>query len=207
VCRLIVVTFPRWPSVESRPASHLRKACPRNSSGTAVIYSTLFGGDSDESGSAIAVDAIGNVYVTGNTTSTNFPTVHPFQPHLGGTDARNAFVIKIASDRTESLNLSGSLFFTGSSCPAGGPSCNANFVGWSGGFCHVPNGWTPFPGTEKALWEAHLNYEGDVAFGKTVALSGGRLDLLLQSQKLLSETVTNGTIVWPPLSHERSGVR
>jgi len=28
VCRLIVVTFPRWRSVESRPANCIRKACP-----------------------------------------------------------------------------------------------------------------------------------------------------------------------------------
>jgi hypothetical protein len=36
-----------------------------------------------------------------------------------------------------------------------------------------------------------------VAFGKTVTLLGGKFDLLSQGQKLLSETVTNGTIVWP----------
>jgi hypothetical protein len=175
-----------------------------NSGGTALIYSTFFGGavggepDADEEfGAGIAVDTIGNVYVAGSTPSTDFPVTQPFQSQLGGANTVNAFVLKIASDRAESLNLSGSVFFAGSSCETGGSSCNANVVGWSGGFGHVPNGWTPFPGTEKALWEAHLTSEGEVAFAKTVTLTGGKLDLVLQGQKLLSETVTNGTVVWP----------
>lgn len=171
-----------------------------NSTGTALIYSTYLGGSSEEFGSAIAVDSIGNVYVTGNTNSSNFLTVHALQPHLGAPGVTNAFVTKIASDRTDSLNLSGSVFFINSSCSGGSSSCNTKVVGWSGGFGHVPNGWIPFPGTEKALWEAHLTSEGEVAFGKTVTLTGGKLDLLIQGQKLLSETVTNGTVVWPESS-------
>src|SRR5260221_2869396 len=46
-----------------------------NPDGSALVYSTYLGGDnSDDSGWAIAVDAGGNAYVTGYTTSTNFPT-------------------------------------------------------------------------------------------------------------------------------------
>jgi hypothetical protein len=62
----------------------------------------------------------------------------------------------------------------------------------------VPNGWVPFPGDEKALWQANVNFQGEVAFGSTVNLLKGRLELLLRREKLLSETVTNGTVVWPP---------
>ncbi len=45
-----------------------------------LIYSTYIGGDGAESGNAIAVDASGNAYVTGTTSSVNFPvTLGAFQ--------------------------------------------------------------------------------------------------------------------------------
>ncbi|MGO9110793.1 MAG: beta strand repeat-containing protein, partial [Thermoguttaceae bacterium] len=45
-------------------------------------------------GSGIAVDASGSAYVTGYTSSTNFPTANALQPTLGG--GYNAFVAKIS---------------------------------------------------------------------------------------------------------------
>jgi hypothetical protein len=68
-----------------------------------LIYSTYLGGSSSDGGSGIAIDSAGNVYVTGTTTSTNFPTMNPLQPTCGGGCASNegdAFVSK--------LNVSGS---------------------------------------------------------------------------------------------------
>jgi len=66
-----------------------------------LVYSTYLGGSGDENslasgdqtGAAIAVDADGNAYVTGNTTSTNFPTANPMQPANGGPP--DAFVAKL----------------------------------------------------------------------------------------------------------------
>jgi len=53
-----------------------------NATGTALIYSTYLGGHLDDSGTAIAVDAGGNVYITGWTFSrSDFPTtMGAFQP-------------------------------------------------------------------------------------------------------------------------------
>ena len=45
-----------------------------NASATAALYSTFLGGGTQDEGHSIAIDASGNAYVTGFTTSTNFPT-------------------------------------------------------------------------------------------------------------------------------------
>ncbi len=45
-----------------------------NSTGTALIYSTFIGGSDLDFGRRIAVDRLGNAYITGQTKSTNFPT-------------------------------------------------------------------------------------------------------------------------------------
>jgi len=49
-----------------------------------LAYSTYLGGNGDDQGIAVAVDAQGGIYVTGLTGSTNFPTVNPFQAANGG---------------------------------------------------------------------------------------------------------------------------
>jgi hypothetical protein len=45
-----------------------------NPSGTGLVYSTYFGGSDDDYSSDIAVDAFGNTYLTGRTSSSDFPT-------------------------------------------------------------------------------------------------------------------------------------
>ncbi|MCG7337035.1 SBBP repeat-containing protein [Sporosarcina sp. ACRSM] len=65
-----------------------------NAAGTALIYSTYLGGEDFDQGSGIAVDNAGNAYITGYTTSTNFPTTSAaFQTSNNGPG--NAFVTKL----------------------------------------------------------------------------------------------------------------
>jgi hypothetical protein len=66
-----------------------------NAAGSALVYSTYLGGSGDDQGNAIAVDSSGNAYVAGETASTDFPTMNPLQPHIGG--GTDAFVSKIAN--------------------------------------------------------------------------------------------------------------
>jgi photosystem II stability/assembly factor-like uncharacterized protein len=47
-----------------------------------LVYSTSIGGSYNDNANAVAVDAEGNAYITGMTTSLDFPTVNPFQPNL-----------------------------------------------------------------------------------------------------------------------------
>jgi photosystem II stability/assembly factor-like uncharacterized protein len=63
----------------------------------ALIYSTYLGGGTGaETGFGIAADASGNAYVTGSTTSTDFPTVNPIQTSSGGSNG-DVFVTKLNS--------------------------------------------------------------------------------------------------------------
>ena len=58
-----------------------------------LVYSTYIGGTGTDEGAGIAIDASGNAYVTGRTTSINFPLVNAFQSALGGT--QDAFLVKL----------------------------------------------------------------------------------------------------------------
>jgi Beta-propeller repeat len=56
-----------------------------NASQTPVLMNmTFLGGSGDDRGEAIAVDKQGGVYITGSTTSTNFPVVNAFQRAFAG---------------------------------------------------------------------------------------------------------------------------
>ncbi|MGH7455164.1 MAG: SBBP repeat-containing protein, partial [bacterium] len=62
-------------------------------SGSALIYSTYLGGSGDDGSRSIAVDASGNAYVSGFTSSADFDTVNAVQDTLGGD--QDAFVAKL----------------------------------------------------------------------------------------------------------------
>jgi hypothetical protein len=64
--------------------------------GSGLVFSTYLGGSANDDGNAIAVDGSGQVYVAGNTSSTNFPTLKPYQAaKAGGADI---FITKLLPD-------------------------------------------------------------------------------------------------------------
>ncbi|HEU4594438.1 MAG TPA: FG-GAP-like repeat-containing protein [Pyrinomonadaceae bacterium] len=72
-----------------------------NAAGSALLYSTYVGGSAIDATSVVKVDAAGNAYVNGDTTSNDFPVQNALQPTFGG-GANDAFAFK--------LNAAGSAF-------------------------------------------------------------------------------------------------
>jgi uncharacterized repeat protein (TIGR01451 family) len=88
-----------------------------------LVYATYLGGSGDDRGTGIAVNSSNNVYVTGFTSSTNFPTVNPLQSSNGG--GADTFIAKLNAAGTALIystylggsgneNLSGNITFSGS---------------------------------------------------------------------------------------------
>jgi hypothetical protein len=83
-------------SLKGSAAAFVTKIDP---TGQKILYSTLLGGNDNNFAEAIAVDAAGDAYVTGLTSSKDFPTRNAFQPHYGGQGVSfiygDAFVTKL----------------------------------------------------------------------------------------------------------------
>ena len=83
-----------------------------------LSYSTYLGGMASDQGTGIAVGPDGTLYVTGTTTSSNFPnTPFVFQSMLNGTS--NAFVAKINAMQSGSASLVYSTFLGGAGIDSG----------------------------------------------------------------------------------------
>ena len=86
---------PSFPGNPLQAASELKGVVTKlNASGTALIYSTYLGGTGRDIAGAIAIDASGCAYVTGEAGSTDFP-VTPGAFQTSG--ANNAFVTKFTA--------------------------------------------------------------------------------------------------------------
>ncbi|HEY1203956.1 MAG TPA: SBBP repeat-containing protein, partial [Bryobacteraceae bacterium] len=82
---------PYQASLKGYSSAFVTKLVP---AGNALVYSTFLGGSGIDVGTGIAVDGTGAAYVTGNTSSTDFPVKFPVQDTYGGGNA-DAFVTKL----------------------------------------------------------------------------------------------------------------
>ena len=121
-----------------------------NFTGSALVYSTFFGGSGFDRGVGLAVDAAGNAYVTGLTDSSNLPTTaEAFQTTIGGSS--DAFITKLdptgsrvvystylgGSGQEEGLgiavNTAGNAYVTGRTGSTNFPTTSRAFQTTSGG--------------------------------------------------------------------------
>jgi len=87
-----------------------------SSDGSNILFSTYLGGSDVEQARGLAVDSAGHAYLTGNTSSSDFPIENALQPVLHG--ERDAFVAKFSPDGSRlvySTYLGGSLLQNGQS--------------------------------------------------------------------------------------------
>ncbi len=94
--------FPTTSGAYSDPSGSVTQAFmaklnPAASGSAQLVYSTYLGGNNNNGGQGIALDSSGDAYVTGYTSSTNFPTTSGvYQTALGGSAVTNVFVTKFA---------------------------------------------------------------------------------------------------------------
>ncbi len=122
--------------------------------GNDLIFSTYIGGNDYDGATSIAVDAVGNTYLTGETKSDDFPAVAAAQDTLAG--GSDAFVVKLNKDgdalvystylgggnyelgRAIAVNSAGEAAIAGHSCSEDFPTHAAlqTEYGGDGGFGH-----------------------------------------------------------------------
>jgi hypothetical protein len=82
------------------------------SGSSSLLYSTYLGGGDYDCGHGIAVDGNGYAYVTGDTCSTDFPTLNKYQEYQGGTDV---FVTRLDTTQSGAAGLLYSTYLGGGS--------------------------------------------------------------------------------------------
>jgi hypothetical protein len=146
-----------------------------NASGTAVVYSTYLGGAAEDEGKGIAVDSAGNAYVTGFTSSSNFPTQSPAQAASGG--ARDAFILKLAPAGNTLVYSTyfGGFSFDNASAIAIDTAGNAYVTGSTSGTVPVVGAVQPASGGFTDAFVTKLNAAG-TAYVYTTHLGGSAID-------------------------------
>jgi len=96
------VDFPIQGSLKSPPTGDFDAyVAMLDDAGRGLMFATYVGGSSSDFGTDVAVDLAGNVYLTGSTLSSDFPTLDAVQPDYAG--GRDAFVVKLNPNGTRIL--------------------------------------------------------------------------------------------------------
>lgn len=77
----------------SKSDAFVSKLNPADNGAGDLLYSSFLGGSEDENGDGVTVDASGAIYLTGSTSSANFPTRNAFQPTYGDEPGRGVAVV------------------------------------------------------------------------------------------------------------------
>ncbi len=172
-----------------------------NPQGTALLFSSYLGGSKDDRASAIGLDATGNIFVAGNTFSTDFPiTAGAQQSTFQGEHASDtfrtgdAFVVQIspAFAMTSSTYLGG----TGTDFAAGIAIDSQGAVVVSGG-TDSPDFLTTTGAAQTKFGGASVGYvpAGDAFLVKFGAVPSNSIAAVVNAASYSSGTVSPGEIV------------
>jgi hypothetical protein len=163
--------------------------------GSSLIYSTYIGGGNDEFGNDIKVDSNGNVFLTGETYSINFPTTSgAFSETYSGTNLSIAFILKLNSGGN---GLTYSTFVGGKGSDHGyeidiDSTGNAYIVGStsSSDFPTTTGSYAPSYSSKGDAFVSKLNQQGSSLIYSTY-LGGNSIDI---GYSIAVDTKSNATI-------------
>jgi len=141
--------------------------------GANLLYATFLGGEANDTGTAIAVDAAGNAYVTGSTTSRNFATTRSAFQSASPNPGPNAF----ATGFVAKLNPTGSALLYSTYLGGSGLAACRAIASDSAGNAYVA-GTTQspdFPTTSGAYRPPSLNRNVSAAFLAKINADGSGL--------------------------------
>ncbi len=169
------------------------KIDPNAKAGTQIVFSTYIGGTANETLGGMHVGSNGDVYLTGTTLSSDFPTVNPAQTALDGTS--DAFVVWINSSRALgystylggaldetgvgiTVNSKNEIFVTGGTESIDFPTVNAFQTSSKGRQDAFVAAYNPgLSGTATLIFSSYLGGSGwDIGRGVAVAADGINLD-------------------------------
>ena len=158
-----------------------------NPAGSALLFSTYLGGGSLDVGRKVAVDASGNIFLTGITRSTDFPTVSPAQAANGG-GTQDAFVTKLGEPSAgATVQFSSPSFSVTEGCvPA---TLNVTLTGAASGPVSVD--YTVFEGT--ARQKTDFTYVAGTLLPQSSAGAGGAEALAARAG---AESYVSGTLTF-----------
>lgn len=129
-----------------------------NADGSQLLYATYLGGSANDTGLGIALDSTGNVYVTGTTDSSDFPTTAGAFERTRDPSSNDVFVAKLSADGSTliystylgggngdgvsgiTLDTSGNVYVVGTTCSSDFPTTAEAFNRTFGGGCS-PSGF------------------------------------------------------------------
>jgi hypothetical protein len=115
--RTLSANFPTRNPLQAYGGGWDAWAAKANLTGGTLLFSTYLGGAKDDYGWGLAADSLGQIYVAGQTTSADFPTVHPIQATSAAQNSSEGFVAKITTANYTAgiqppINANGSSVFT-----------------------------------------------------------------------------------------------